>query len=130
MLKAHAEKRGYWHKKEELKLMKRVCFQLNLNDSFEDIFLKWVPEWWPRMCKDRNNFLFAFHYWRCIVTEWILLYNNPDVKVGLSCLYFAYYSGNYTHYFFSTKYLIETGNNLQCLSLPFIYGIQFMTQVW
>ena len=37
MLKAHSEKRGYRHKKEDLKLMKKVCFQLN----FEDIFLKW-----------------------------------------------------------------------------------------
>ena len=29
MLKAHSEKRGYRHKKEDLKLMKKVCFQLN-----------------------------------------------------------------------------------------------------
>ena len=38
MLKAHSEKRGYRHKKEDLKLMKKVSFQLNY--SFEDIFLK------------------------------------------------------------------------------------------
>ena len=41
MLKAHSEKREYRHKKKDLKLMKKVCFQLNFDDSFEDIFLKW-----------------------------------------------------------------------------------------
>ena len=29
MLKAHSEKREYRHKKKDLKLMKKVCFQLN-----------------------------------------------------------------------------------------------------
>ena len=40
MLKAHSEKRGYRHKKEDLKLM-RYVFNSILNESFEDIFLKW-----------------------------------------------------------------------------------------
>ena len=39
MLKAHSEKKGYRHKKEDLKLMKKVFFHSILNDSFEDIYI-------------------------------------------------------------------------------------------